>query len=366
MKVEKKEKRYRKVAVSFWNDEAVLDLEPQAKFVFLHILTSPAMSRLGLMRHTPEGILAECGLAQELLPRIEAALFPMVRFDRAHCLVWCPNFILYNMPQNADVIRGWADDLENLPQCPATREALNHIHECLSGSLQRLFRDLYLKPGKAANDKAAAQGGGTQWGDMVGVHPGGTVWGDSLGPQSGGTSENKEQRTKIREQPQQQPPASRDASPASTNAAAASPTAAASPSAAAASPTAAASPSAAAASPSAAASPAAAASANAARTLGHARDSPDIVLTLADGEYCPSAADLAEWQRLFPQVDLQKSLCAMSRKLAMSPRNRPPLARLPAYVHGWLERERKPGGSRELVESAMETLERLRACGGMQ
>ena len=54
--------RKRLVGTDHHNDEAFLDLSKDARLVYLHLITHPQMTSLGLLRATVGGLADECEL----------------------------------------------------------------------------------------------------------------------------------------------------------------------------------------------------------------------------------------------------------------------------------------------------------------
>lgn len=128
--------RYRKIDPRIWNDEKFASLSHEGQRAFLFILTHPSMTSLGAFRATKEGIEAELGIDtkgfakpfQELLSK------GLVKYDESCFLVFAPNFLKYNQPENPNVVKGWAGCLDLLPECPLLAEVLQRAKSCASAN----------------------------------------------------------------------------------------------------------------------------------------------------------------------------------------------------------------------------------------
>lgn len=128
--------RYRKINPRIWNDEKFASLSHEGQRAFLFILTHPSMTSLGAFRATKEGIEAELGIDtkgfakpfQELLSK------GLIKYDESCFLVFAPNFLKYNQPENPNVVKGWAGCLDLLPECPLLAEVLQRAKSCASAN----------------------------------------------------------------------------------------------------------------------------------------------------------------------------------------------------------------------------------------
>lgn len=128
--------RYRKIDPRIWNDEKFASLSHEGQRAFLFILTHPSMTSLGAFRATKEGIEAELGIDakgfakpfQELLSK------GLIKYDESCFLVFAPNFLKYNQPENPNVVKGWAGCLDLLPECPLLVEVLQRAKSCASAN----------------------------------------------------------------------------------------------------------------------------------------------------------------------------------------------------------------------------------------
>jgi hypothetical protein len=85
------------------------------------------MTSLGAFRGTVNGMGIELGIEQKDLKQVFDQLFrkSLVKVDERAFLWWCPNFLKYNSPENPNVVKGWFQALEMLPECPLLAEVLS-------------------------------------------------------------------------------------------------------------------------------------------------------------------------------------------------------------------------------------------------
>jgi hypothetical protein len=134
--------RYRKIDPRIWNDARFWVLSDAAKLIFLLLLTHPHMTALGAMRVTLAGLAAELGWLERRFRRAfgEIIRLGMVRHDEQAALIWLPNFLKYNAPENPNVVRSWQASLDLLPEC-GLKDALMHACRCLVERLPKGFAE---------------------------------------------------------------------------------------------------------------------------------------------------------------------------------------------------------------------------------
>lgn len=128
--------RYRKIDPRIWNDEKFASLSHEGQRAFLFILTHPSMTSLGAFRATKEGIEAELGIDEKgfAKPFQELLSKGLIKYDESRFLVFAPNFLKYNQPENPNVVKGWAGCLDLLPECPLLVEVLQRAKSCASAN----------------------------------------------------------------------------------------------------------------------------------------------------------------------------------------------------------------------------------------
>ena len=128
-------RRYRKIDPRIWNDAKFASLSHEAQRTFLFILTHPQMTAFGAFRIGIGGMASELGIDYETftgtLPQTFDETFTgtlggvfgellskgLVKYDFRMCLVYAPNFLKYNAPDNPNIANGWLSSLDFLPEC---------------------------------------------------------------------------------------------------------------------------------------------------------------------------------------------------------------------------------------------------------
>lgn len=130
--------RYRKIDPRIWNDAKFSSLSHEGQRLFLYVLTHPSMTSLGAFRATHDGQMAEIGINDEQCNEHcreqctehrqntfdELLVKELVKYDEKSKTVFAPNFIKYNAPENANVVIGWENALDQIPEGSLKLEAL--------------------------------------------------------------------------------------------------------------------------------------------------------------------------------------------------------------------------------------------------
>lgn len=111
--------RFRKIDPRIWNDAKFASLSHLAQLMFFFVLTHPMMTVLGAFRISKEGMAAELGLVGEgfAKPFSELLSKGLLKYEERSFLIFAPNFLKYNEPENPNVIKGWAGAVDLLPEC---------------------------------------------------------------------------------------------------------------------------------------------------------------------------------------------------------------------------------------------------------
>ncbi len=155
--------RFRKIDPRIWNDDKFAALSHEAQRAFLYVLTCPQMTALGAFRSSISGMSDELGISPEPLqerlgeglgerlpkpfakPFIELLQNGLIKVDEKAFLVFVPNFLKYNQPDNPNVVKGWFSALDLLPECPLLVEVLAKAVEVATAKLtneNNLVQDL--------------------------------------------------------------------------------------------------------------------------------------------------------------------------------------------------------------------------------
>lgn len=145
--------KYRKIDPRIWNDKKFRSLSAEGQRLFLYILTHPSMTSLGAFRATPEGLMSEIGIehtnehckeqcCEQCFNKCKNPFdalkkLCLIKYDEFSKTVFAPNFIKYNQPENANVVIGWKNALDQIPECSLKLEALLRARECVAVPKER-------------------------------------------------------------------------------------------------------------------------------------------------------------------------------------------------------------------------------------
>lgn len=125
--------RYRKIDTRMWGDSkfrALSSPAPSAKYLWIFLLTGPHTTNLpGLFRAGERSLAEELGWPLEGFRKGFAELYRqgLVRADWNARVVWIPNAIKYNPPENPNVVKGWRDAWDEVPECALKTEAYERL-----------------------------------------------------------------------------------------------------------------------------------------------------------------------------------------------------------------------------------------------
>lgn len=158
-------RRYRKIQTRMYADEKFLELsapDPNGQSLWLYLLTGPHTTAVPGLFSAGEAQLAEAlgwPLAGFRKAWNEIAQRGMARADWKARVVWLPNAIRYNAPDNVNQIKGWRDTIEEIRTCPLKAEAIAHVAVFLKRfrkPLVKPFLELFAKPLLEATDVGLA------------------------------------------------------------------------------------------------------------------------------------------------------------------------------------------------------------------
>ena len=147
--------RYSKIDRRIWNDAKFRRLshpEPCGQVLFFYLLTNPFVGPIPGAYSAGEAQLAEAlgwdidGLREAFR---EAFREGLVKADFVARLVWIPNGIRYNQPENPNVVTHWRDSWDELPECELKREVWEALRNSLSareGAWLDAFNDACPEP----------------------------------------------------------------------------------------------------------------------------------------------------------------------------------------------------------------------------
>jgi len=122
--------------------------QPNGQSLWLHLIMGPHTTAVpGLSS------IGEAGLAEALGWSLtgfrktwrEVEQLGMAESDWRARVIWLPNAIRHNPPESPNVVRGWRDTLDNIPECPLKTKALTFLKgflEDMGEGFAKAFRDL--------------------------------------------------------------------------------------------------------------------------------------------------------------------------------------------------------------------------------
>ncbi len=153
--------RYRKIAVKMYGDEKFRCLsrpQPNGQSLFTYLLTGPQTGCIpGLYR------AGEAQLAEELDWPLEGfreafrevSSKALAKVDWKARLVWIPNAIKYNNPESPNVVKSWAKEFIELPDCDLKYQAAQLLKVYLEG-MGKAFAEAFAVDLRKASPKALA------------------------------------------------------------------------------------------------------------------------------------------------------------------------------------------------------------------
>ena len=145
---EGRKRTWRKVEIRVWKDGGFASLSappPNGRYLWLYLLTCPHWQ-------TIPGVIAAgaAQLAEELEWTVEGfherfvelVRNGMAKADFKRGLVWLPNALNLNLPENPNAIKSWASRWELVPECSLKDEILQSLAKCLEG-LHQSFHEAF-------------------------------------------------------------------------------------------------------------------------------------------------------------------------------------------------------------------------------
>lgn len=128
--------RYRKIDPRIWNDEKFRMLSHEAQRIFFFVLTHPSMTALGAFRISKSGMAEEVGLDAKgfAIPFGELLSKGLLKYDDNAFLIFAPNFLKYNAPENPNVIKSWFGAWDLIPESPLKIEVLSKAQQSASAT----------------------------------------------------------------------------------------------------------------------------------------------------------------------------------------------------------------------------------------
>jgi len=131
--------RYRLVETRIWTDAKVRSLskpQPCGQSLFFRLLTGPETIIIpGVLVVTRAGLAEKLGWDAKGFAKAFAELSAkgMAKADWEAGLVWLPNGVRHNSPANPNVVKGWAKEWPEVPECPLKGEILQALRNHIEG-----------------------------------------------------------------------------------------------------------------------------------------------------------------------------------------------------------------------------------------
>jgi len=131
--------RYRRVETRIWTDAKVRKLsrpQPCGQSLLFRLLTGPETIIIpGVLYVTRAGLAEKLGWDAKGLGKAFAELsregFAKASWDEG--LVWLPNAVKHNPPANPNVVKGWAKEWPEVPECALKSEILRALRTHIEG-----------------------------------------------------------------------------------------------------------------------------------------------------------------------------------------------------------------------------------------
>lgn len=127
--------RYANIHRCIWNDDKFPFVSDDCQLVFFHLMTTPMGSQFGLFKATIPGLAAEKRWSVDRYAKAFQEAFgkAFVKYDERHQLVYLPQFMKYNKPNNPNVLRSWGKEYRELPDCDLKTEFYQSFKAFIEG-----------------------------------------------------------------------------------------------------------------------------------------------------------------------------------------------------------------------------------------
>jgi len=159
--------RYSKIDRRIWNDEKfrrLSRLQPCGQALFLYLLTNRFVGNVPGVYSAGEAMLAEAlGWSVKAFREVfrEVLQEGLVKADLEARLIWIPNVIRYNQPENPNVVKSWQDTWDELPECSLKLQAWEAFEAALSARGKEwldTFKQIAPKPSSKGSAKGMPKG----------------------------------------------------------------------------------------------------------------------------------------------------------------------------------------------------------------
>lgn len=144
-------RRYRRVLCRMHSDAKFQTLsrpQPNGQSLWIYLITGPHTTSVPGLFMAGEAQLSEA--LQWPVPGFRKAWSEIERLDMGRAdwkarVVWLPNAIRHNAPENPNVVKGWSASLDEIPECDLKREAMEGLRAFVA-NLGEGFLKAFPKP----------------------------------------------------------------------------------------------------------------------------------------------------------------------------------------------------------------------------
>nr|DAI77878.1 MAG TPA: hypothetical protein [Caudoviricetes sp.] len=147
---------YRKIDCRISNDKKFRELSVEGKLAWYTILSRRDLAPIGAFKASFESLAIEQRGNEYLneglhkgLPKAFSEVFiqalnellskGLIKYDSESFLIYVPNFLRYNFPENPNVVKSWNSALDSLPECDLTNHVLAKSAEIILNSQRDSF-----------------------------------------------------------------------------------------------------------------------------------------------------------------------------------------------------------------------------------
>lgn len=143
---------YRKIDCRISNDKKFRELSVEGKLAWYTILSRRDLAPIGAFKASFESLAIEQrgneylnkGFEKAFGEAFLEALYELsskglIKYDPEAFLIYVPNFLRFNFPENPNVVKSWNSVLDSLPECDLTNYALAKSTEIILNSQKDSF-----------------------------------------------------------------------------------------------------------------------------------------------------------------------------------------------------------------------------------
>lgn len=162
---------YRKIDCRISNDKKFRELSVEGKLAWYTILSRRDLAPIGAFKASFESLAIEQRGTEYLNKGFEKAFGEaflealyelsskgLIKYDPEAFLIYVPNFLRFNFPENPNVVKSWNSVLDSLPECDLTNYALAKSTEIILNSQKDSFFKALPKEFVEAFEKGYSKG----------------------------------------------------------------------------------------------------------------------------------------------------------------------------------------------------------------